>query len=310
MGRLSALSRIGSSLCALVIAADQVTKPKEVSQQHPFVQDYGFLSALTALTQLQLPLSLAAANLTAISACSSLRNLSLSAVGESAIEESSLAQLSEDDCEALGCLVQLTELRLAKVGGTGSSAAFLQALRQLQQLQVLRVDGLGPLTALPALASLPQLQEMGCNWGEEGDDWRQQAALAAAAAGQHKLTVLRSMGAAGHAAIPWAAFPELREVMQWDQWSTHNFAGMCRHCTQLRELGSCEWRADITSLPAEAPAAQRTAAIAALAALPHLTLLHFSANDDAEIAALAAASQLQQLTLMVPDSNLDTKACR
>jgi hypothetical protein len=118
------------------------------------------------------------------------------------------------------------------------------------------------------------------------------------------------MGAAGHAPIPWAAFPQLQKVMQWDQWSTDNFAGICKHCTQLRELASCEWRADTTSLPAAAPAVQRTAAIAALGKLPHLTLLHFSANDDAEISALAAASQLQQVTLMVPDCNLDTKACR
>jgi hypothetical protein len=79
MGQLSALSGIDSSLQGLVIAADRLIRPAELQQQQHFVQDYGFLSALTALTQLQLPLSLAAVNLSAISACSSLRNLSLMA---------------------------------------------------------------------------------------------------------------------------------------------------------------------------------------------------------------------------------------
>jgi hypothetical protein len=305
MGHLSALSGLSSSLRALVLGIDQLSEPDGQQQQQD--QDFGFLSALTGLTQLMLPLPSSAVNLTAVSACTSLRNLSLSAIEEQGF----VAELEEEDCKALGCLVQLTELRLPKVQGTGSSAVFLSALRQLQELRILRVDELVPATALPVLAQLPKLAEMGCIWGTDGDAEQQARPVAAAAVlPEQQLPELHSMGAAGHAQVPWAAFPQLLTVMQWDQWSTENFAGICRHCTQVRELASCEWRAETTSLPPETPAAQRAAAVAGLAKLPHLELLHFSANDDAEIAALAAASQLQQLTLMVPDGNLDTKACR
>jgi hypothetical protein len=312
MGHLSALSGIGSSLQALVIDADRLVGPPELQQQQEeeeeeddFEQDYAFLSALTALTELQLPLPIAAVNLAAISACSNLRNLSLSAFDEGY----ETAGLYEGDWDALGRLVQLTELRLPKVRGTGDSAAF----RQLQELQALRVDGLYPDTALPVLASLPKLQELECYWGDFGEHgwhvlWISQAE--AAVAPEHQLTALRTLAAEGHVPIPWAAFPQLRTVIQWDQFSTDNFAGICKHCTQLRELTSRRWRAGTKSLHDAESAAQRVAAIAALAKLPHLTLLHFGANDYAEIAALAAASQLQQLRLTVPKCNLRTGACR
>jgi hypothetical protein len=307
MAHLSALLGLASSLQALVVGVDQLSEPEEQQQQQQ-AQDFGFLSALTGLTQLMLPLPSSTVNLTAISACSSLRNLSLTAVDEIS---NTIPELEEDDCKALGCLVQLTELRLPKVQGTGSSAAFLSALGQLLELQVLRVDGLVPATALPVLAQLPKLREMGCLWGPPASEQQQQQRpRQAAVPADLKLPQLNSMGAAGQAPIPWVAFPELRTVMQWDQWTTENFAGICKHCTQLQELASCEWRADTTSLPYDEPAADRTAAVQALAKLPQLTLLHFSANDDAEIAALAAASQLQRLTLMVSDLNHDTKACR
>jgi hypothetical protein len=65
MGHLSALSGISSSLQALVITAERLIRPAELQQQQHFVQDYVFLSALTALTQLMLPLPLAAVNLAA-----------------------------------------------------------------------------------------------------------------------------------------------------------------------------------------------------------------------------------------------------
>uniref|UniRef100_A0A383VSH3 F-box domain-containing protein n=1 Tax=Tetradesmus obliquus TaxID=3088 RepID=A0A383VSH3_TETOB len=308
MGNLSALSGLSSSLKALVVGVDQLVDQDELQPQ-ALGRDLGFLSALTGLTQLMLPLPFSAVNLAAVSACSSLRNLSLTAMEDPA----GFAALEDPDCRALGCLGQLTELRLPKVQGTGSSAAFLSALKQLQELQVLRVDGLLPATALPVLAGLPKLKEMGCIWGNEGEAAAQQQQRQRRASRlvptEQQLSGLHSMGAAGHAAIPWAAFPQLLTVMQWDQWSVDNFSGICAHCTQLRELASCEWRADTTSLPPDVPAAQRVAAVKGLAKLPKLTLLHFSANDDAEIAALAAASQLQQLTLMLPDANLDTKAC-
>jgi hypothetical protein len=313
MGHLSALSGIASSLQALVIDADRLVGPPELQQQQQeeddFEQDYAFLSALTALTELQLPLPIAAVNLAAISACSSLRNLSLSAFDEGY----ETAALDEADWDALGCLVQLTELRLPKVLGTGDSAAFLRALRQLQELQALRVDGLYPDTALPVSASLPKLQQLGCYWGDFGEHgWHvlRVSKAEAAVVPEHQLTALRTLGAEGHVPIPWAAFPQLHTVQQWDQFSTDNLAGICKHCTQLRELTSRRWRAGTKSLHAAESAVQRTAAIAALAKLPHLTLLHFSANDDAEIAARAAASQLQQLRLLVPKRNLHTGACR
>lgn len=112
----------------------------------------------------------------------------------------------------------------------------------------------------------------------------------------------------GSGPIPFAAFKRVQRMTQWEPWQPAVFSSIAQHCRQLRNLdfhmGHAVWGTRFpASMPADAPAERRMAAIRSLAGLQQLQLLDFAVNDSAEVAALAAITQLQQLRLRVPASS-------
>lgn len=102
----------------------------------------------------------------------------------------------------------------------------------------------------------------------------------------------------GSGPIPFAAFKRVQRMTQWEPWQPAVFSSIAQHCRQLRNLdfhmGHAVWGTRFpASMPADAPAERRMAAIHSLAGLQQLQLLDFAVNDSAEVAALAAITQLQ-----------------
>lgn len=287
--QLSALSTLSGNLRSL-----RITCPGFKAEEQQ--QDYNALSSLSSLTQLVLPYAAGATGVPAISSCSSLLRLSLSGP---AGRRSAGPTLGVAECAALELLTQLTYLRLTSIP---CNQTLLSALQRLQQLQVLQVDGLKAADALPALARLPQLKSI-------AGEWQESAGAAAAAGTTLQLTAVRYLEVAGTCA-PFQTFPGVKTVLLFNTCQPGDLTALSQHCKQLQLLGMGHtWRMEASTLAPAAPVAQRTAAVASLAALRHLRSLFLSVNCDAEISALAAASQLRQLTLFVPTTNRTTRGC-
>jgi hypothetical protein len=185
--------------------------------------------------------------------------------------------------------------------------AFASVLARLVRLSEIDLDGWST-AKLPALAHCTQLTALHGQWVEA-------PAAAAAAATRRRAPgntataecpSVRAIAAMG--CVPFAAFKHVESIKHWEPWQPAVFSSIAQHCQQLRTLQLAPLGdADSTaSMPAAAPAEQRTSAIRSLCGLQHLRQLYFSINDSAEAAALAALTQLTQLGLRVPaDSSCD-----
>jgi hypothetical protein len=291
--QLSALGSLGDSLQQLQISCPAFTAADRQ-------QDYSALSSLRGLTDLTLPYAAGTAGLHAIlSSCSRLQRLHFRASSaRSGAAAAAAPALGEAECASLGQMTQLTFLGLVNIA---CSPELLPALQQLRQLRVLHVDGLSAATALPALAKLTQLSYLVGKW--------QESAAAAAAGAVVQLTALAKLSTAGQG-IPFHAFPNALTVLYYSTLEPGQLLSLSQHCKQLRALHMIgKWPANASTLDPAAAAADRVAAMDSLAVLPHLRSLSITVNCDAEISALAAVSQLQQLTLFVTLTNRRTNSC-
>jgi hypothetical protein len=162
---------------------------------------------------------------------------------------------------------------------------------------------------LPSLAHCTQLTALNGQWVEDAAAataaaaTRKRAFSSAAAADCPSVRTIAAMGP-----VSFAAFKSVESITHWEPWQPAVFSSIAQHCQQLRTLQLVALgEADSTaSMPAAAPAAQRTTAIRSLGVLQHLRQLKFAVNDSAEAAALAALTQLTQLGLRTPvDSSCD-----
>jgi hypothetical protein len=181
-------------------------------------------------------------------------------------------------------------------------SSFSTVLTRLKQLQSVGLHGWST-AMLPALAQCTQLTLLRGEW------------VAAAAAGRGKQNpdsaplaecpAIRSIE--GMRPVPFAAFKRLETAAHWEPWPPAAFRSIAQHCQQLRALGihlsGLSQRVGSPSMPASASAEERVVAIRSLSQLPQLQYLELAVNDSAEAAALAAATQLEELWLRVPSGS-------
>jgi hypothetical protein len=170
-------------------------------------------------------------------------------------------------------------------------------MTRLNKLQEVDLDGWSS-SMLPSLAQCTQLSSLHGEWVKPpaAGTRRRSSGNAPIIECPSVLT----LGALGD--WPVASFKQARHITQWETWQPAVFKSIAQHCQQLTALKfEClEDRERTASMPAEAPAAQRVAAIRSLAGLQQLRLLEVTVNDSREVAALAAATQLRTLGLLVP----------
>eukprot|EP00775_Hariotina_reticulata_P003430 gene3430-3702_t len=271
-------------------------------QLAPREEDYAFVSCLTALTALMMPMVSTRRNLAAISHCTALRELRLEGPAGNG-----QTHVQVEECAALQQLVHLTCLCLprARSAHTAEEAeALTSALRSLQMLQVLQAYALD-LRTLPGLASLTSLTKLIGSWREEQqqlETWHADVTCSS----------VQVLSLANSAAVPYKAFPGIKSMTMHQPFQAEQLLALVPNCWQ--HLTSLTLPAGYTvqptakftpffSLSSEAPVSQRAAAIRGLAALHQLCSLQFAANDDAEVAAVASLKQLRQLTLCVPEGS-------
>ena len=212
LNSLRALSSL-TSLSSLTVTALNIATP----------QKYTFLSCLTALTHLQLPLVRSEGNdwddsdnelegdapqSSRMAPFTSLKELqSLALTGTLTHHLGTVVfhhcQLTAEDCISLAQLTSLTTLQLKFLNGLSSKNLLQQLLSPLQQLQVLHLPKVKPSVALPALAGLVNLRELNVEWGEDPQAGSgRRAMLGLACPSILKLTC--------EGPVPVEAFPEVR----------------------------------------------------------------------------------------------------
>eukprot|EP00775_Hariotina_reticulata_P008071 gene8071-8266_t len=258
--------------------------------------DLSFLSSLRLLTALELSLGIRRSGLAAISSCTALQDLRLIAVADMGGTEDD-HRLSMQENISLAQLVQLTRLRMEQVRWTKDAASSsCGAVQQLTNLQVLHVEEMD-YSCLAVLAGLTGLSSLSGSWVV---DMQQQAAAAAVG----PLPVSTSLTAATvRGCLPPKNFPQLQHI-EIDNTLVHAswLWSLSHHCKLLQSLvltSSRPSRYCSPSLNGLATEADRGAALRSLATLAHLTRLAFAAQDNGEVASMAALTQLKTLQLHV-----------
>jgi hypothetical protein len=190
----------------------------------------------------------------------------------------------------------LSPLPLHQSAGCRIGAAFSSVLTTLKKLGHIEVDGWST-AMLPVLAQCTQLACIGGEWVTDAAAGSGRQSPASAVSTECRSVV--SVGVSG--SFPTAAFKQVVNLTHWQSWQPAAFHSIAQHCQQLQALSiSARDVPRTASMPAAAPAEQRIAAIRSLAALQQLQILGFAANSSAEVVALTAITQLQQLDLLVP----------
>ncbi|KAF8062998.1 Csmd1 [Scenedesmus sp. PABB004] len=245
-------------------------------------QQYGFLAGLpAALTQLTLPLACDHQGLDAVGACTGLQSLTFEVHPSSDYSDDRVwPTLGEAACASLARCTRLTALDVFVE--QSSDPHLLAALAALTGLQGLCIDHLSR-ASLPCLASLSQLTYLQGSWVEG----------AGGGAGRASAACPSLVELCGRGPVLFEASPRLRRVVQIGAWPTATLRGLAAHCSGLTALVVCgcgHWAGPSfeagTGAQVECVAALRT-----LAGLKELRVLGLSASDDAEVAALAAATQ-------------------
>ena len=208
LNKLRALSSL-NTLSSLTVTAPNISNP----------QSYAFVSCLTALTHLQLPLVLCqhydwvgydfdedegvppeGSRMAPFTALAQLQSLALAATSSNIL-------LAGSDCSSLAQLTSLTKLQLKAVCGLGSEGLLQQLLTPLQQLQVLQLPKMKPSVALPVLACLVNLRELSIDWEEEAQGRSGRRAMSRLACPS-----IRSLTCEGP--VPVEALPEVSQGLQ------------------------------------------------------------------------------------------------
>uniref|UniRef100_A0A383WEL7 Uncharacterized protein n=1 Tax=Tetradesmus obliquus TaxID=3088 RepID=A0A383WEL7_TETOB len=275
MQHLSALAPLGSCLKQLELRITPVG-----NLQH---QDYAFLSSLTTLTGLHLPVECDHVRLDSISCLTNLRSLELPAhrFAELVLDAAVYAAIAQ--------LTQLTRLSLSSIELGSPGCKYLSRLQQLQELSAALCAA-----ALPVVASLTRL-----TWLEF--DWQQQQQQQRPAGVPFTCPSVQALVTARDA-VPFESFPGLVDLVQGGSWQPAAFASLAQHCSGLRQLhisSHCSLSASLSVndmlMPGAAAAAECAAAVRSLSALRQLTWLSFAPKYEAEVAALAALQQLRGL---------------
>lgn len=261
--------------------------------------DLGFLSSLRLLTALELSIGIRRTGLAAISGCTALQDLRLIAVRAHDMgwtEDDN--RLSVQENAALAQLVQLTRLRMEEVRWTKDAASSsCGAVQQLTNLRVLHVEEMDS-SCLPVLAGLRGLSSLSGSWVADMQHQR-----CAAAAGP--LPLLMSLTVATiRGCLPLKYFPKLQHN-EVDDTCIHPswLVSLSHHCKLLQSLvlvGQYPPPICSQSLDWKFAQADRCAALRSLVTLAHLTRLAFAAQDNGEVASIAALTQLKTLQLHLP----------
>ncbi|KAF8063010.1 DCC family protein [Scenedesmus sp. PABB004] len=291
-----------SHMSALTALSGLASLDVRVGTPH-VAQHYGFLAGLPALTQLVLPLMFDRRGLDAIGACTGLRSLAFVVHPSVDYDSGTLVwpTLGEAECAALARCTRLTSLNI--LVHQGSDPRLLAALAALTGLQRLTIEHLSR-ASLPCLASLSRLTQLQGSW----------VAGAGGGVGGASTACQSVVQLWGGGPVPFEAFPSttwcLHDVVQIGAWPPATLQGLAAHCSGLTalDLCGCELWAGPSFEAGASAQAERVAALRGLAGLKELRVLGLSASDDAEVAALAAATQVTGLILRVPEGSACTPA--
>jgi hypothetical protein len=239
------------------------------------------MSALTALT-----LSVCSADgIEGLHNCNGLQHLTLG------YHEGVSFELPASGWSVLGQLTQLTHLGLWPVAQCSDLDVCCSALQQLTGLKEIGADFWAP-EVLQGLQCLSQLTCVGGGW-------------AASQGPPTDITcpqVVDLMGTQDR--IPFSAFPNLLSIMMYECIPSAVLTALSKHCCFLQCITitclslSATPRSRVRTLDAAEPVADRVAAVKSLSSLHHLTTLHFSVSDDAEVLAVAyVAAELKKHAL-------------
>ncbi|KAF6250031.1 hypothetical protein COO60DRAFT_1706253 [Scenedesmus sp. NREL 46B-D3] len=303
MCSLSALAPLHSCLRRL-----KVTSASAAPDLHQH-QDYSFLSSLTTLTGLHLPMAAAHQHLNHISCCTGLQSLAFKA------RTGSDTALRAAECAALQHLVHLTQLSCTGFVLEDPTCSFLAALQQLRKLTMWQsLAALQSRRQLPAaLAGLTKLTRLVFQSLEQPAPQQgvqagagTAAAAGAATAAHAVFPSVRCLCAGGP--VPFEAFPSLQEVTQTSGWQPSALCSLRQHCSQLTKLsaGADVARGQAASLLSDAAAAERIRAIRGLSALRSLKCLAVAPNSEAEVAAVASLQQVRHLSVIAPYTSEST----
>jgi len=243
------------------------TLPQQRQPDDPPVS-MGFVSGLTALTYLSLPIW-TNDGLEAVSSLKNLKGIALRYYGRSVSLEHQWA--------AIGQLTGLTRMYVSGRLRQRMSEAFLQALACLKHL-----DSADPAKwcydALPILSQLTQLRVVKGAWEDGVPD---PDSLCSSV-----ITLDRASGN-----VPLCAFPKLRYLYaagSFHAQAVYKMSGCCKELERIGMSGGRSVRAAQSFFDAVTqPAAVRMAAIQGLSQLQLLTNVSFCPADDLELAMLA-----------------------
>lgn len=275
MSHLTALGPLSSTLQHLNVTGHDLL---------PDAQDYGFLSSLTTLVGMKLSLA-STTGFSSVSLCTDLNCLELDGP-----KQNNRVALNKESYQALAQLKQLTALYLfdmLEVSSVEECTYMMSTVEALSHLQVLICDGLTK-QALPILAKLTKLAHLGGHWAENDS-------VIAETGSVHSCASVQSVEGCGP--IPFAAMRGVIHVCQWDSLLPSTISALAKNCRKLVSLSIDSRGFGKTSLPADAPVAERVAAVQSQASLEHLTWLTFVPSADIELAVLPHLTRLKALEL-------------
>ena len=191
-------------------------------------QNFAFLSCLTYLTNLTLPLVGAAqyevvnsesdedadevpplnSRMAPFASLTQLQSLALAGTSNGFM-------LAGPDCSSLAQLTSLTKLQLKPyLRGLDAEGLLHQLLTPLQQLQVLQLPKMKPSVALPVLAGLVNLRELSIDWEQEAQGRSSSSSSSRRARLGLACPSIRSLSCEG--SVPVEAFPEVSQRLQFD----------------------------------------------------------------------------------------------
>jgi len=285
--RLKTLSELGriQRLQELSVTAWGAVRPQQGSELH-------FLSKLTALTSLTLSVP-SVAGLSSISSCCKLRSLMVLLVPHAH------QVLTAAECEAVGKLTRLTKLVLGWRLDPPAVPVLHSSLQKLRQLEYVRASPWTP-AVLPVLAGLTKLTTVRGAW--EADDQSGSGSSSRSSSCPH---VQHLAAVSGN--VPFKAFPNILTCSYYCGLTPSAVASLRLHCTQLQSLVTAGGEyppANATSLLGVAADEARVAAMNSLAQLPALQSLTWHAQNDDELAALAAGARaLTSLRVVLPQAS-------
>ena len=243
--------------------------------------DAGFLSSLTALTELRGDFVLKPDMLSNISSCTDLQDLAL--VTDVAVQPSS------SDWQVLGSLTALTELHVSgSMLRDQDPQPFHSALERLTSLQA-ATAGHWTCGAVPILAALTKLTSVDGAWAAEDQGWDGKDTC--------ERVVKVHLHEEGRTA-PFRAFPKLETLMMSGPLNAASWVELAKYCPKVKQIthtvAAPSARPDVSCFPPNVDGRELVTAFKGLAQLTDLRHLGICVSHKIEIIALAAA--LQQLT--------------